>query len=149
MIRWAQYSPDRSKVVFQALGRLYVKDLATDEQRRLTFQDEHFEFYPSFSPDGRSIVFVSWDDEGLGSVRIAPVRGGPTRVVTEAPGHYFEPRFSPDGESIVYRKATGGYLLSGKWSMEPGSTSFPRAAASRSGSARAVSNRASTAPASA
>ena len=46
--------------------------------------------------------------------------GGHGRVITAQPGHYAQPRFSPDGEQIVYRKLSGGYLLSGEWSSEPG-----------------------------
>jgi Tol biopolymer transport system component/imidazolonepropionase-like amidohydrolase len=120
MIRWAQYSPDGSRVLFQALGHLYIKDLKSGSHKRLTRQDSHFEYWPSFSPDGKQVVYVSWDDQDLGAVRVVSSKGGRSRVVTQAPGHYIEPRFSPDGESIVYRKITGGYLLSPRFSHEPG-----------------------------
>ncbi|HXI04035.1 MAG TPA: amidohydrolase family protein [Candidatus Saccharimonadales bacterium] len=120
MIRWAQYSPDGSEVAFQALGHVWIEDLATKERRRLTSQDEHFEYYPSFSRDGKWIVYVTWDDQDLGSVRVAPATGGEGRVLTEHPGHYLEPKFSPDGTMIVYRKTTGGFLTSGDWSLDPG-----------------------------
>ncbi len=120
MIRWARMSPDGTMAAFEALGHIWVKDLASGRQRRLTDQNDHFESYPSFSRDGRSIAFVTWDDQDLGSVRIAAVEGGESRTLTEEPGHYLEPRFSPDGTVVVYRKFTGGYLLSGDWSLEPG-----------------------------
>ena len=119
-IRWAQYSPDGSKVVFQALGHLYMREVDGSSQRRLTRQDEHFEFWPSFSPDGRSIVYTTWDDQNLGDVRVVSTRGGKGRVISDQPGHYVEPSFSPDGRQVVYRKFTGGYLLSPKWSNDPG-----------------------------
>ncbi len=139
MIRWVQMSPDGSTILFQALGHLYIRDVAGGDIKRLTGQNEHFEYYPSFSRDGRSIAYVSWDDQELGAVRIVPTRGGTSRVVTLRPGHYAEPRFSPDGSMIVYRKLTGGYLLSGDWSSEPGLYVVPRAGGeprrvSRSGS---------------
>ncbi len=120
MLRWTQISPDGSKAVFQALGHLYIKDLNTNRQSRLTSQTEHFEFFPSFSRDGRRIVYTTWHDEKLGSIRVVSVDGGRGRVVTQEPGHFIEPRFSPDGNRVVYRKLSGGYLLSGRWSMEPG-----------------------------
>jgi Tol biopolymer transport system component/imidazolonepropionase-like amidohydrolase len=120
MVRWAQASPDGSRIVFQALGHLYVRDLASGEQKRLTQQNDHFEFYPSFSRDGSRIVYVTWDDQKLGSIRTVSADGGSSRIVTGEPGHYVAPRFSPDGDSIVYRKISGGYLLSGQWSQEPG-----------------------------
>ena len=120
MLRWAQMSPDGTAVVFQALGHLYVKDLQSGRQRRLTDQDQHYELYPCFSRDGRQIVYTTWDDRELGSIRTVSIDGGASRIVTDHPGHYVEPRFSPDGNRIVYRKIGGGFLLSGNWSAEPG-----------------------------
>jgi Tol biopolymer transport system component/imidazolonepropionase-like amidohydrolase len=125
MPRWARFSPDGSKVVFQALGHLYMKDLSDGGQRRLTGQNDHFELHPSFSRDGRWVVYTTWDDQELGSVRVISVDGGPSRNLTPRPGHYVEPRFSPDGRTVVYRKITGGYLLSGQWSLEPGIHTVP------------------------
>lgn len=125
MIRWAQYSPDGRYVVFQALGHLYLRDVASGKQRRLTAQRDHFEMYPSFSRDSRQIAYATWDDQQLGSIRIAGVQGGPGRVVTSTPGHYVEPRFSADGRTIVYRKVAGGYLTSDLWSLEPGIYTIP------------------------
>jgi Tol biopolymer transport system component/imidazolonepropionase-like amidohydrolase len=120
MLRWTQVSPDGRRVVFQALGHLFLRDLAGGARRRLTGGEGYFELYPSFSRDGRYVVFTTWDDQALGSVRIAPVDGGASRVVVADPGHYVEPRFSPDRTTIVYRKVGGGYLVSAEGSMDPG-----------------------------
>lgn len=120
MLRWNQTSPDGKLAVYQALGTLWIHDLESDRRRRLTEQNEHWEFYPSFSPDSRFVVYTTFDDEQLGSVRIAPVGRGRSRVLTEQPGHYVEPAFSPDGEQVVFRKTTGGYLTSPTWSEQPG-----------------------------
>ncbi len=120
MIRWAQRSPDGSKTVFQALGHLYIADSDGGGRRRLTAQNDEFEFYPSFSPDGSSVVYTTWDDQALGSVRVVSAGGGAGRSLTDQPGHYVEPRFSWDGQRVVYRKFAGGYLLAGRGSMEPG-----------------------------
>jgi imidazolonepropionase-like amidohydrolase/Tol biopolymer transport system component len=120
MLRWAQVSPDGSTALFQALGHLYLHDMKSGRQRRLTDQEDTFEFYPSFSADGQRIVYTTWSDGEMGAVRVIPVEGGPSLTVTEEPGIYLEPRFSRQGGKIVYRKITGGYLLPGKWSMEPG-----------------------------
>jgi len=120
MLRWNQRSPDGKWAVYQALGYLWLHDLERDERRRLTRQDEHWEFHPAFSPDSRWIVYTAFDDQELGSVRIAPVGRGRARVLTDEPGHYVEPAFSPDGETVVFRKTTGGYLTSPLWSERPG-----------------------------
>ena len=120
MLRWTQMSPDGTKAVFQSLGHIYVKDLASGQQVRLTGQSDHFEFYPTLSRDGRWVAYTTWDDQELGSVRVVSINGGAGRAVTPQPGLYIEPRFSPDGSALVYRKITGGFLLSPRWSMEPG-----------------------------
>ncbi|MBW8305036.1 MAG: amidohydrolase family protein [Brevundimonas sp.] len=127
MVRWARPSPDGTKVVFEALGNLWIRDLPTGTARRLTRQSDHFELYPNWSRDGRSIVYATWDDQALGSVRVVPVSGGAGRVVTENPGHYIEPTFSPDGRTIVYRKVSDGFLTTALWSHEPGVYSIPAA----------------------
>lgn len=120
MLRWVQVSPDEKKVAYQALGHIYVKGLPDGEPKRLTKQNDHFEFYPSWSRDGKNIVYTTWDDQDLGSVRVVPSRGGNGRVLTREPGHYVEPVFSPGGETVVYRKVGGGYLRSPQWSSGPG-----------------------------
>ena len=120
MVRWAKPSPDGSRVVFEALGNLWIRDLPTGQARRLTRQGDHFELYPNWSRDGRSIVYTTWDDQQLGTVRVVPASGGVGRIVTENPGHYIEPTFSPDGRTIVYRKVNDGFLTTALWGREPG-----------------------------
>jgi imidazolonepropionase-like amidohydrolase len=83
-------------------------------------QDELWELYPSFSRDGRSLVYVTWDDDDLGSVRVRDLSSGVETTLTREPGHYVEPAISPDGSSVVYRKVGGGYLTSPLWSKERG-----------------------------
>lgn len=120
MIRWAQKSPDGKNILFQALGKLYVKNVKTGKMKRLTKQNDHDEYYPRYSNDGKKIVYTTWNDQSLGSIRIVSARGGKGKVISKDPGHYVEPSFSVDGELVTYRKITGGYLLSPKWSVEPG-----------------------------
>ena len=127
MLRWSTVSPRGDQVVFQALGHLYIRGLPDGTPRRLTRQSDHFEFYPSWSRDGRSIVYVAWDDQKLGSIRIVSAGGGEGRVVTRHPGHYLEPVFTPDGVRVVYRAAAGGGLVSPAWSGESGIYWLPAA----------------------
>ncbi len=122
MLRWVQTSPDGSQVAYQSLGYIYVKDLPDGEPRRLTRQTEHFEFYPSYSPDGKYIVYSTWNDDKFGAIRVAATDPNEEEgwKVTSQPGHYLQPVFSPDGESIAYVKSSGGFLRSPLWSREPG-----------------------------
>ncbi len=120
MVRWATVSPRGDRVVYQALGKLYVKDLPDGTPERLTRQDGAFEYYPAWSPDGAQIVYTTWNEKDLGRVMIADARTGNARAVVREPGHYVEPAFSPDGERIAYRKASGGYLRDGAYSQDTG-----------------------------
>ena len=119
-LRWVQVSPTGDRVVFQTLGKLWLRDLPDGQPRRLTAQNEHFELYPSFSRDGAHIVYSTWNDRQLGSVRMVPADGGEARALTTEPGHYIEPVLSPDGSWLVYGKVRGGGLRSPLWSREPG-----------------------------
>lgn len=119
MLRHARVAPDGRSVVYSALGHLYVRPLPDGEPRRLT-QDAAHEAWPSFSPDGRSLVYVTWDDEQKGRVKVIGVDGSGARDVVAAPGHYARPSFSPDGQQIVYR-ATGPDSRRGyTYAVEPG-----------------------------
>ncbi len=119
-LRDVAVSPAGNQVVYVALGRLYTRALPDGTPRRLTTQNDHWEAAPSFSRDGRQIVYTTWNDQKLGSIRIAAASGGEGRVITTEPGHYMEPCFTPDGARVVYRKTTGGGLISDLWSQDPG-----------------------------
>lgn len=125
MLRWIQVSPAGDRVVFQSLGRLWTRSRNPEtgevgQPRRLTTQDDRFEFYPAWSRDGEWIVYTTWHDDDLGAVRIAPASGGEGRQITPDPGFYLEPAFSPDGATVVYRKSRSGGILSPLWSKDPG-----------------------------
>lgn len=109
-LRWVQTSPDGRQVVYSALGHLYLKTLPDGQPRRLTTQNEHFELYPSFSRDGRHLVYSTWHDERLGHVMLRELASGKERRLTEQGGKYLHPRLSPDGRRIAFIKLRGGYL---------------------------------------
>ena len=127
MPRWPIVSPDGSQAVFQALGVLWSKALPDGTPRRLTSQQDHFEMFPAFSPDGASIAYTTWDDEEQGSVRVVAAGGGEGRVLTSRPGNYVEPAFSPDSRLVAFRQIGGGYLLSPLWSLDTGLYTIPAA----------------------
>jgi imidazolonepropionase-like amidohydrolase/Tol biopolymer transport system component len=128
MLRWVQVAPRGDQVVYEALGRLWIRALPDGAPRRLTTQEDHFELYPSWSRDGRQIAYVSWDDRQLGAVRVVPAAGAAAgRVVSDTPGHYVEPALSPDGSRVVYRRVQGGVVTSPLWSAETGIYAAPLA----------------------
>ncbi len=137
MVRHAAVSPDGTRVVFESLGRLYLKSLPDGEPRPLTRDaDDHFEFFPSWSRDGSRIAFVTWSDAELAHVHVVRASGGRSTRITTQPGHYLSPRFSPDGEQVVYEATDGGYLTSPDWSLETGVFLVP----ARGGEARHITD---------
>ena len=121
MPRWAEVSPDGKSVVFETLGKLWVKPMAGGAAKRLTSDtSDGFELWPSWSRDGKSIVFVGWTDAKLAAIRTVAATGGAARDVTAHPGHYARPKFSPDGKTIVFESGQGGGLTSDQWSENPG-----------------------------
>ena len=121
MLRWVRTSPDGKQVAFQALGQIYIRDLPEGEPRRLTSREGEFEFCPSWSRDGKQIVYTTWNDRTLGSIRIVSVADPQNnRQVTVRPGHYVTPVLSPDLKTIVYEKSSGGRLRSPLYSHESG-----------------------------
>ncbi len=119
MLRWVTVSPDGKSAVFQALGHLYLKSLPNGEPKRLT-TDEHFEYYPSFSPDGQWIVYATWMDGDKGAVYKVKASGGKGTKLTIAKGTYTEPSFSRDGKRIVFVRQGGDLLRGQTFSNDPG-----------------------------
>jgi Tol biopolymer transport system component len=118
--RFAAVSPDGRSAVFETLGKLYLKSLPNGTPRRLTGSNEGFELFPSYSRDGKRVVYVSWTDDGMGVIRTVSAGGGSGSAVTATPGIYRRPRFSPDGKTIVFEKGASGNRLSGRYAEAPG-----------------------------
>jgi len=123
-LRWVNVSPTGDKVVYSALGQLHVKALRdvekAGEAKRVTTQNDHFEFFPRFSRDGSKLVYTTWNDQTLGSVRVLDLKTNKDTVVTREPGKYLQPAFSPDGSKVVYVKQRGGFLTSPWHGIEVG-----------------------------
>ncbi len=121
----AQWSPDGSQVLYQQrhastqeLGNLFVQDVATGRRTRLTNFDQTQQWdwwymFPSFAPDGRSVLFqLPRGDPHDSSFDLwsVPVAGGtPTIVQRDAAwGGY-----APDGRSLAYLAPVSGKDLAG------------------------------------
>ncbi|HFC29964.1 MAG TPA: amidohydrolase, partial [Oceanospirillales bacterium] len=119
MLRWLQKSPNGKMAVFQSLGYIYTVKLPNGKPKRLTKQNKNFEFYPKFSPDGKSIVYVTWNDKDLGTVQMATL-AGKSKQITKKLGHYINPSISADNKSVVFQAIGGGYLTSPLYSQKTG-----------------------------
>jgi Tol biopolymer transport system component/imidazolonepropionase-like amidohydrolase len=100
-VRYGQMSPDGSKLIFGSLNQLWIMDLPDGEPRPL-INGVTGQYQPTFSPDGRSIAFVSWHATEGGHVWRVAADGGEPRRLTTHPAYYANPAWSADGTKIVY-----------------------------------------------
>ncbi len=120
MLRWPASSPDGKRLAFHAVGRIWIMDLPDGSPRRLTAEKfAPSELSPSWSPDGRSIAFASWDEMERGHVWSVPARGGPPRRITADPGEYLNPAWSGDGRQILVARGTGSTARGWTWPENP------------------------------
>lgn len=119
MVRFASRSPVGSTVLFESLGKLWIK--RGDEQpQRLTKDKEGFEYSPVWSPDGRTVYFLNWQDDQLSSIRSVASRGGKSNTINTEPGHYSSLTVSADNRSLLLMKSKGSALTSPHWGARPG-----------------------------
>lgn len=118
VIRNATTSPDGKFMTFSAVGHLWIRSLPNGKPRRLTGSQD-FEFEPSFTPDGRHIVYVSWNDEKLGEIRKVHIKGGAWTTLSTDKGIYRTPVEGKNGQ-ILYRKENGNNEQGHSYSKNPG-----------------------------
>ncbi|MGK0316591.1 MAG: imidazolonepropionase-like amidohydrolase/Tol biopolymer transport system component [Saprospiraceae bacterium] len=119
VIRGAVTSPDEKTLVFNALGHLYKMSLPNGTPKRMTTA-VHFEFEPAFSPDGKWITYVTWDDELMGTIKKMNLNGNSGQDVVIEKGIYRTPTFSIDGQKIAYRKEGGNGHMGYSYNVAPG-----------------------------
>ncbi len=90
-------SPDGRTLAFSALGSIYTLHLdGRARPQRITAG-----FQPSWSPDGRRLVFVRWTARDSGQVWMVAAAGGEPLRVSESPAYFTTPVFTPDGSQVV------------------------------------------------
>lgn len=119
MIRQLSTSPDGKKIAFNAAGYIYLKDLPNGKPMRISRGNE-FEFEPEFSPDGKSLVYVSWSDDNRGSIMKYSIPDSSFMKLSTEKGYYYSPKFSNKGDKIVYRKGVGNDVLGYAFGKNPG-----------------------------
>jgi Tol biopolymer transport system component/imidazolonepropionase-like amidohydrolase len=120
MLRWVTVAPDEKSVAYAALGKLWIRPLPNGVPKRVTRDEKNIEMFPSFSPDGKWLVYSTWNDAEMGTIQKVRIDGSNQTKLTPTKGTYIEPSFSPDAKRIVYRKTGGSGLRGNLFNKETG-----------------------------
>ncbi len=100
-------SPDGKTIVFELLGDIYTLPIEGGEAK-LIDGGMSFDSQPKFSPDGKSIVFIS-DREGSENIWIMHSDGAEPKQVSKDPNSEFaSPSWAPAGKYIFVSKTNFG-----------------------------------------
>ena len=121
------WSPDGKRIVFMSerdghvhvhgwpVCEIYVMDADGGNQQNLT-NDPNDDRQPSWSPDGKRIVFTSWRD-GLAidrvptsEIYVMDADGGNPQNLTNHRHHDRDPSWSPDGKQIAFSATRDGHF---------------------------------------
>ena len=99
-------SPDGQTIVFDFLGDLYTIPITGGDATQIT-SGMAYDVLPRYSPDGKSILFIS-DRSGGDNVWIINTETQDTVQVTTGNNHrYQSPEWSPDGEYVFASRVEG------------------------------------------
>lgn len=110
------YSPDGKYLYFNSerTGLMKIWRMRPDgsEQEQVTFDDEWADWFPHPSPDGKWLVFLSYDKSVKGhppnkdvALRIMPLSGGEPKTLAQlfgGQGTLNVPSWSPDSRSVAF-----------------------------------------------
>jgi Tol biopolymer transport system component len=115
-------SPDASLVAFvstrSGAPEIWVSDASGGGARRLTRFEGPQVGAPSWSPDGRSLVFDARPN-GHADVFSVPLDGGDPSPVASSPANEVAPSFAKDGEVIYGSDRSGKWEILGSRSENP------------------------------
>ena len=102
-------SPDGGKILFELLGDLYTLPIGGGTATRIT-TGQAFDMQPRYSPDGKSIVFVS-DRNGSENLWVADADGANARALTTTERQdYLSPVWAPDSRTVIATKGSQLWL---------------------------------------
>jgi tricorn protease len=97
-----EISNDGRRALFAARGDLFTVPAKEGQTRNLTRTSGVHERNPKWSPDGKSIAFIS-DKSGEDEIHVIPAGGGADVQITEGgPPYKYMLRWSPDSKKILW-----------------------------------------------
>jgi Tol biopolymer transport system component len=126
----ARFSPDDQTIAYHSTrtgtGEIWLHFLDDRPETRIT-DNESWDLYPDWSPDGRQLIFVSDREGSRYKIYIVNSDGGGERLLMDRPISFDSPllpvnadlvsRWSPDGEQIAF--LVGDQETSALWTVQP------------------------------
>jgi tricorn protease len=100
-------APNGRRVVFSIHGEIFTAPVEEGDLHQIT-NDPARDQDPLWSPDGKSIVYIS-DRSGREELWLAPAEGGPSRKLTDIDALKSSVRWSPDSKQLLF--TTSEYKL--------------------------------------
>ncbi|MFZ0815079.1 MAG: protein kinase [Candidatus Sulfotelmatobacter sp.] len=107
-------SPDNKRVAFASGTGIWTLDLERKTKTRITF-DQQIVQEPTWSPDGKTIMFSARTARGGGNVEIrskAADGSGAEKTLIAEQNNYHYPAWSPDGKYLTYVWGEGEKMVS-------------------------------------
>ena len=94
------WGPDSNELVYSMAGTLWRQRLGSHEAVQLT-DGPGYDYQPDWSPDGRSVVYVSYQKDAM-ELWLLDLASGRSQQLTNDGGVNVEPRWSPDGRKLAW-----------------------------------------------
>jgi len=129
VIKYSRYQANGSPTYLDGKrSHIWIFDVETKKVRQLTSGTDWNDTSPVWSPDGKSIAFVSnrtgkeYEGSQNSDIWIVPTDSGAVKQVTTQPHRDGSPMWSPDGKTIAYIRTNRPYEQSDIYLTKPGSS---------------------------
>jgi len=110
-IAYISLSPSGNRVAVEARGEIFSVPARNGDTRNLHETAGSRDRWPTWSPDGNTIAYLS-DETGEMELYTIPQKGGPTTQITRNSGiNWAEMRYSPDGKTMSVATRDNKLLL--------------------------------------
>ena len=94
------WGPDSKELIYSMAGSLWRQRLDSKDAAQIT-DGAGYDYQPDWSPDGRSVVYVSYQKDAM-ELWLLDVMSGKSKPLTSGGAVNVEPQWSPDGKRIAW-----------------------------------------------
>ena len=94
------WAPDSKELVYSMAGSLWRQKVDSKQAIQIT-SGGGYDYQPDWSPDGKSVVYVSYQKDAM-ELWLLTVATGEAKQLTREGAVNLEPRWSPDGKRIAW-----------------------------------------------